>query len=95
VVDDDIDVTNINDVIWAMCTRCDPGEDLDVIRGGWSSALDPMCYDGDTDRRNTRVVIDACKPFRRLKSFPIVARASRELDDRIRAKWGKDLPKGA
>ena len=54
VVDDDIDVTNINDVIWAMCTRCDPGEDLDVIRGGWSSALDPMCYDGDTDRRNTR-----------------------------------------
>ena len=54
-----------------------------------------MCYDGDTDRRNTRVVIDACKPFRRLKSFPIVARSSRELDDRIRAKWGKDLPKGA
>ena len=95
VVDDDIDVTNINDVIWAMCTRCDPGEDLDVIRGGWSSALDPMCYDGDTDRRNTRVVIDACKPFRRLKSFPVVARSSRELDGRIRAKWGKDLPKGA
>ena len=24
VVDDDIDPTNINDVIWAMCTRCDP-----------------------------------------------------------------------
>ena len=40
-------------------------------------------------------MIDACKPFRRLKSFPVVARSSRELDGRIRAKWGKDLPKGA
>ena len=63
VVDDDIDPTNINDVIWAMCTRCDPREDVDIIEGGWSSALDPMCYDGETDRRNSRVVIDACKPF--------------------------------
>ena len=24
VVDEDIDPSNMNDVIWAMCTRCDP-----------------------------------------------------------------------
>ena len=36
VVDDDIDPTNINDVIWAMCTRCDPREDVDIVRGCWS-----------------------------------------------------------
>ena len=52
-----------------------------------------MCYDGETDRRNTRVVIDACKPFRRRNTFPIVARSSKELDARIRAKWSQDLPK--
>jgi len=52
-----------------------------------------MCYDGETDRRNTRVVIDACKPFRRRNTFPIVARSSKELDERIRAKWSQDLPK--
>ena len=92
VVDDDIDPTNFNDVIWAMCTRCDPREDVDIVRGGWSSALDPMCYDGDSDRRNARVVIDACKPFARRSTFPIVARASKELDARIRAKWSSDLP---
>jgi hypothetical protein len=40
------------------------------------------------------VVIDACIPFNRKKTFPIVARSSQELDARIRAKWGKDLPKG-
>ena len=93
MVDDDIDPTKINDVIWAICTRCDPREDVDIIGGGWSSALDPMCYDGDTDRRNSRVVIDACKPFRRRDTFPIVARSSKELDARIKAKWAKDLPK--
>jgi 4-hydroxy-3-polyprenylbenzoate decarboxylase len=94
VVDDDIDPANFNDVIWAMCTRCDPRDQVDIIHGGWSSALDPMCYDGDSDRRNSRVVIDACIPFNRKKTFPVVARSSKELDARIRAKWAKDLPKG-
>jgi len=94
VVDDDIDPTNINDVIWAMCTRCDPREDVDIVHGCWSTHLDPMCYDGDTDRRNSRVVIDACKPFARRDSFPVVARSSRELDARIKAKWAGDLPEG-
>jgi UbiD family decarboxylase len=94
VVDEDIDPTNINDVIWAMCTRCDPREDLELIRGSWSTHLDPMCYDADRDRRNARVVIDACRPFARRDSFPIVARSSRELDARIKAKWAEHLPKG-
>jgi 4-hydroxy-3-polyprenylbenzoate decarboxylase len=92
VVDDDIDPTNIDDVIWAMSTRVDTREDIDIIEGGWSSALDPMCYDGDTDRRNGRVIIDATKPFRRKDTFPIVARSSKALDARIMEKWAKDLP---
>jgi UbiD family decarboxylase len=92
VVDDDIDPANINDVIWAMSTRVDTREDIDIIEGGWSSALDPMCYDGDTDRRNGRIIVNACKPFRRKDTFPIVARSSKELDARIIAKWKKDLP---
>ena len=95
VVDDDIDPTDINHVIWAMCTRCDPREDVDIIRGCWSTHLDPMCYDGETDRRNARVVIDACKPFARRDTFPVVARSSKELDARIQAKWAADLPKGS
>ena len=92
VVDDDIDPTDMDDVVWAMCTRFDPREDMETIRGGWSSHLDPMCYDGDTDRRSARVVVDACIPFNRRDSFPTVARSSRELDDRIRAKYADVLP---
>jgi hypothetical protein len=53
-----------------------------------------MCYDSETDRRNARVVIDACKPFARRDTFPVVARSSKELDARIQAKWAADLPKG-
>jgi hypothetical protein len=39
------------------------------------------------------VVIDACRPWRRRDTFPIVARNSPELDARIRAKWADVLPK--
>jgi 4-hydroxy-3-polyprenylbenzoate decarboxylase len=92
VVDDDIDPTNIDDVIWAMCSRVDTREDIDIIEGGWSSALDPMCYDGDDDRRNGRIVINACRPWKRKDTFPIIARSSKALDERIRAKWAHALP---
>ncbi len=93
VVDDDIDPTNINDVLWAMCTRVDAREDLEIIRGGWSSALDPMCYEYDGDRRNTRTIIDACIPWSRIKTFPKVARNSKELEAKVREKFGKFMPK--
>ena len=94
VVDDDIDPADMDRVIWAMCTRFDPREGLETLRGCWSSALDPMAYAPD-DPRNARVVIDACRPWARRDTFPIEARPSQELDARIRAKFGKDLPKGS
>jgi len=94
VVDDDIDPADMNQVVWAMCTRFDPREDLEVLRGCWSTTLDPMAYSHD-DPRNARVVIDACKPWARRDTFPIEARSSKELDARIRAKFAKFLPKGA
>jgi len=49
----------------------------------------PMCYDTESDRRNSRVVIDACIPFRRKKTFPKSPRSSKALDDRLRAKWAR------
>jgi 4-hydroxy-3-polyprenylbenzoate decarboxylase len=79
-------------VIWAMCTRFDPREGMEVLRGCWSSALDPMAYAPD-DPRNARVVIDACRPWARRATFPREARTSKELEARIREKFGKDLPK--
>ena len=32
VVDEDVDVTDLNDVVWAMCTRADPEQSMDLIK---------------------------------------------------------------
>ena len=92
VVDDDIDPANLNDVIWYMCTRCDPKDGVDVLNGWWSTHLDPMSYSLE-DPRNSRVVVDACIPFRRKDTFPIVARNSENLDERIFQPFGDVLPR--
>lgn len=88
VVDDDIDPTDLFDVMWAICTRCDPAEDIDIIRKMWSGPLDPRIPRGATS--NSRAVIDACRPFEMLKSFPPVARATPELRRKIEEKF-KDV----
>jgi UbiD family decarboxylase len=93
VVDDDIDPADMDRVIWAMCTRCDPREGFEMLRGCWTGTSDPMNY-GASDTRNARVVIDACRPWSRRASFPVEARSSGELDRRIREKWAHVLPSG-
>jgi UbiD family decarboxylase len=91
VVDDDIDPANMNDVIWAMCTRVDPRDDVDILKGCWSTTLDPTAYPENERRLNARMVIDACRPWTRRDTFPKVARSSKELDARVREKFAKVL----
>jgi 3-polyprenyl-4-hydroxybenzoate decarboxylase len=89
VVDDDVDPTDMFDVMWAVCTRCDPVEDIEFIRKTWSGPLDPRISRGTW--YNSRAIIDACRPFERLKDFPIVARSSPELRERIETKFAHIL----
>jgi 4-hydroxy-3-polyprenylbenzoate decarboxylase len=88
VVDDDIDPTDTNQVLWALCTRTDVSADIDTLRRCWSTPLDPMAYGGPEQDRltffNDRLVIDACKPYDRLQSFPAVVRTSDEQRARLR-----------
>jgi UbiD family decarboxylase len=86
VVDGDVDPRSLNDVMWAVCTRTEPGRDIDVQRYTWGSRVDPLREPG-APPYNTRAVIDACRPFERLAGFPRVAETSRELRDRVLAKW--------
>ena len=65
VVDDDIDPTSIDDVVWAMCTRLDPDTDLDIVRNCWSSPLDPMAYPGrpqELQQENAHRRLQALEP---------------------------------
>ena len=91
VVDEDIDPTNMFDVMWAMCTRCDPAEDIDIIRKMWSGPLDPRIPRGTT--WNSRAVIDACRPYEMLGSYPPVASATPELRRKVEEKFKHLLAK--
>ncbi len=90
VVDEDIDPTDINQVIWAIATRSDPKESIDIIRRTWSSALDPRIPKPATAYLDSRAIIDACKPFEWIDEFPAAVEHNPELVERVSNKW-KDL----
>lgn len=87
VVDDDIDPTDLNDVLWAIFTRMDPERSVDIVRRALSSPLDPA-IPPDDKRYNSRLLIDATKPFEWKDRFatPIGPDAKTRVETRRR--WG-------
>jgi len=90
VVDDDIEVTNTNDVLWALTTRSNPEIDIEIIRRSWSGPLDPIIPKGQKGH-SSRAIIDACRPYEWIKEFPPVAESSPEVRRAAEKKWGKIL----
>jgi UbiD family decarboxylase len=88
VVDDDIDVFDIDEVLWAVCTRVDPIVDIDIIRRCWSGPLDPIIPKGEKGF-SSRAIIDACRPYEWTKDFPHVSGARRELKEQVLEKFGR------
>ncbi len=91
VVDDDIDPSNLADVMWAVTTRCEPAEGIDIVRNAWSSALDPRIPPDDKDRgitSHSKAIIDACRPFAWHDKFPPPSALSADEAREIEAKWG-------
>ena len=86
MVDDDVDPTDIQDVIWAMGTRCDPKSRTTMLDHCWSSRLDTLVTDYSR-LYNSRMVIDACRPYEQLDTFPKVCQSSPELAAKVRAKY--------
>lgn len=66
VVDEDIDVFNEAEVMWAVCTRVQPDRDVFTIPDAYVCELDPSAYSikGRTERgyMNAKWAIDATKP---------------------------------
>jgi 4-hydroxy-3-polyprenylbenzoate decarboxylase len=66
IVDDDVDPSNIDDVLWALATRCDPATAINVITEAWSTPLDPRITPDARAARNftnSVAVINACQPY--------------------------------
>ncbi|HEX2131784.1 MAG TPA: UbiD family decarboxylase [Actinophytocola sp.] len=90
VVDEDVDAANLEEVVWAMCTRCDPRQDIDVVAGTWGSKLDPMLVEG-APPYNSRAVVDACRPFERRATFPKVSTGDPDYLESVATKWAHVL----
>ncbi len=91
LVDDDVDPTNISDVLWAVCTRSDPAESIDFLRDCWSSPLDPMVAVNGGPTTSSRALINACRPFRSLNKFPEVLSYDGNFIEHVKEKWAKLL----
>jgi 4-hydroxy-3-polyprenylbenzoate decarboxylase len=86
VVDDDVDPMNLDEVMWAVSTRCEPSEDIEIMRKSWGSKVDPLLAD-PTVPYNSRALIDACRPFEKLATFPRVAQATPAQVRATVTKW--------
>ena len=85
-VDADVNPRDLGEVMWAVSTRCDPARDIDIQRFTWGSRVDPLGLPGQP-AYNSRAVIDACRPYERLDSFPMVAESSDEVLRRVAERW--------
>ena len=91
VVDHDVDPSNLNDVLWAVTTRCEPSEQIDIVRDAWSSALDPHIpaeqkTAGATS--HSKVIVDACYPFAWRDKYPPTSSLTQDETWAIESKWG-------
>jgi len=77
-----------------LCTRTDPREDVEILKRCWSTRLAPMSYPEEARVLNSRMVIDACRPWERLDTFSPVVRPSTELKDKVIEKWRDLFPTG-
>ncbi len=94
VVDDDVDPSNLADVMWAVATRCEPSEGIDIIRNAWSSALDPRIAPEDKARgvtSHSKAIINACRPFAWIDKFPMPSALTADEAREIEEKWRKSL----
>jgi UbiD family decarboxylase len=90
VVDEDIDVTNLDEVVWAMCTRSDPATSVDILRRTWSGPLDPIIPPGQKGH-NSRMIVEAVRPYEWRDRFPAISQISSETRDEVSSKWMKEL----
>src|SRR4051795_11555933 len=88
-VDEDVDPTDINDVLWALSTRCHPAEDLDILRNTWSTGLDPSQYPPELRPYGSKVLINACKPHKHIKQFPHATLLRQSTYERAVARWSE------
>ncbi len=91
VVDDDVDVSNFEEMMWAMVTRCDPATSMDILRRMRTAPADPRLTPEQReagDLTNSRAIIDATRPYEWMDKFPEVNAPSPEIARKAQEKFG-------
>ena len=90
-VDDDIDPTNITEVLWALRTRCDPKTQIDIISDRLSQSSDPRLEPEKReigDFTTSTAIVNACRPYSWIDRFPRSIKSPSEVLEKARQKWG-------
>jgi len=86
-VDHDVDPSNTNQVLWAMSTRCNPIEDIDILRQTWSTWLDPTQNPPEERPYGSKALINACMEHRYIKQFSKRTKVRRSVYEAVVARW--------
>ncbi len=95
VVEEDVDPSNLEQVVWAITTRGLPDQSIQILPRCRSSSADPAIPLEEKKKYQVapkpltaaRVVIDACRPLEWKKDWYPIARISPELRAKLREKW--------
>jgi UbiD family decarboxylase len=88
-VDEDVDPTDMDQVIWALSSRCNPIDDIDILRNTWSTWLDPTQNPPEKRPYGSKALINACKEHRYLPVFSKRTALRKEIYDKVAAQWKK------
>jgi 4-hydroxy-3-polyprenylbenzoate decarboxylase len=91
VVDEDVDPSNLEEVMWVVCTRSDPATSIDIIHRAWSTPLDPRITPEKraiNDFTNSRGLIDATRPWEWRSEFAPINVPPREVREAAKERWG-------
>jgi len=86
-VDEDIDPTDMDQVIWAMASRCNPIDDIDILRNTWSTWLDPTQNPPEKRPYGSKALINACKEHRHLPVFSKRTTLRKKIYNQVASRW--------
>jgi 4-hydroxy-3-polyprenylbenzoate decarboxylase len=89
VVDDDIDPSNIGQVLWAMATRSRPSESIDILRETWSTFLDPSLNPPEIRPWGSKALINACMNYKHIKTFSPRTKLDKAMYDNVVSRWNE------
>lgn len=87
VVDEDVDPTDTDQILWAMATRFAPERDVDVLTDTWSTPLDPSRFPASERPYGAKMLVDATIPHRHYDEFPDRSAVRADIYEAVADAW--------